>query len=187
MSTSSSDAATPPRRRSPYPSTDRSMLWVALQVNVPLPGGLESLAAWACQFTPRVSLEPPDALLAEVQGSLRYLGGLEGFLAKLQAGLAELGCEASIAVAATPRAALWLARGCEKTGRREALKDLPLAVVSADPLLKSLGLRTLGDLLDLPREGLARRCGQALLDDLDRALGVLPEPRALFTPPPCFS
>src|SRR3954466_2360786 len=133
MSTSSSGAATPPRRRSPYPSTDRSMLWVALQFNVPLPGGLESLAAWACQFTPRVSLEPPQALLAEVQGSLRYLGGFEGFLAKLQAGLAELGCEASIAAAATPRAALWLAKGGGQAGggqagRGKALKDLPIAI-----------------------------------------------------------
>jgi protein ImuB len=158
------------------------MLWVALQFNVPLPGGLESLAAWACQFTPRVSLEPPEALLAEVQGSLRHLGGLDGFLAKLRAGLAELGCEASIAVAATPRAALWQAKA-----RGKALKDLPVDVLSSDPLLKSLGLRTLGELLELPRDGLGRRCGQALLDDLDRALGALPEPRALFMPPPAFS
>jgi len=158
------------------------MLWVALHFHALSPGTLESLAAWACQFTPRVSLEPPRALLAEVQGSLRYLGGEEGFLAKLRAGLAELGCEASVAVAATPRAALWLARG-----RGEALKDLPLEVASGDPLLKTFGLRTIGELLELPREGLAKRCGQALLDDLDRALGVLPEPREFFAPPPSFS
>src|SRR3954468_20042595 len=87
------------------------MLWVALQFNVPLPGGLESLAAWACQFTPRVSLEPPQALLAEVQGSLRYFGGFDGLLAQLRAGLAQTGFEASLAAAATPRAALWRARG----------------------------------------------------------------------------
>ena len=34
-------------------------------------GTLEAIAAWACQFTPRVSLEPPQALLLEVEGSLR--------------------------------------------------------------------------------------------------------------------
>jgi protein ImuB len=39
----------------------------------------------------------------------------------------------------------------------------------------------------LPREGLARRCGQPLLDDLDRALGAAPEPRAYFSPPPSFA
>jgi len=158
------------------------MLWVALHFHVPPPGGLESLAAWACQFTPRVSLEPPQALLAEVQGSLRHLGGLEGVLARLRAGLAELGCEASLAVAATPRAALWLAKG-----RGEALQDLPLGVASSDPLLKSLGLRTIGELLELPRDGLAKRCGQRLLDDLDRARGELPEAREFFVPPLCFS
>jgi len=157
------------------------MLWVALHFHVPPLGALESLAAWACQFTPRVSLEPPQALLAEVQGSLRYLGGPEGFLARLRAGLAELGCDASLAAAATPRAALWLAKG-----RGEALEDLPLGVASADPLLKSLGLRTIGELLELPRDGLAKRCGQRLLDDLDRARGVLPEPREFFLPPASF-
>jgi len=116
-----------------------------------------------------------------VQGSLRYLGGLEGFLARLRSGLAELGCEASVAAAPNPRAALWLARG-----RGEALEDLPLGVASGDPLLKSLGLRTIGELLALPRDGLAKRCGQRLLDDLDRALGVLPEPRQFFLPPASF-
>jgi protein ImuB len=86
------------------------MLWVALHFNELPPRTLENLAAWACQFTPRVSLEPPQALLAEVQGSLRYLGGTDSLLEKLRAGIAELGYEASIATAPTPRAALWHAR-----------------------------------------------------------------------------
>ena len=157
------------------------MLWVALHFHALPSGPLENLAAWACQFTPKVSLEPPQALLAEVQGSLRWLGGLEELLAALQAGLAELGCEASIAAAATPRAALWLAKG-----RGRTLGELPLGVASPDPLLKDFGLRTIGELLALPRDGLAKRCGQALLDDLDRALGVLPEPREFFAPPSSF-
>ena len=158
------------------------MLWVALHFPLLPPGTLATIAAWACQFTPKVSLEPPQALLAEMQGSLRWLGGLEGFLARLRAGLAELGCEASIAVAATPRAALWLAKG-----RGRSLHELPLGIASADPLLKDFGLRTIGELLELPRDGLAQRCGQALLDDIDRALGVLPEPRQFFMPPPSFA
>jgi protein ImuB len=157
------------------------MLWVALYFNASPPDALENLAAWACQFTPRVSLEPPQALLAEVQGSLRYLGGLEGFLVKLRAGLAELGVEAALATAATPRAALWLAKG-----GRTILEELPLEVVSRDPFLQQLGLRRVGELLELPRDGLAKRCGQRLLDDLDRALGALPEPREFFAPPPEF-
>src|SRR5712691_8786903 len=131
------------------------MLWVALHFNALPPSAfptatLENLAAWACQFTPRVSLEPPQPLLAEMQGSLRHLGGLDGFLGKLRAGLAELRFEAAIAVAATPRAALWLARGegrdfenlsVATAGRGEALE-----------FLKSIGIAKIGELLQLPRD-----------------------------------
>src|SRR6266480_4742414 len=102
------------------------MLWVALHLPRLPPGTLENLAAWACQFTPRVSLEPPQALLAEMTGSLRYFGGPDGFLAELRRGLAELGCEASLAVAATPRAALWRARGGDRV-----FEELPIEVVCA--------------------------------------------------------
>src|SRR5258706_374773 len=38
------------------------MLWVALHFHVPPSETLEPLAAWLCRFTPRVSLEPPQAL-----------------------------------------------------------------------------------------------------------------------------
>src|SRR5260221_3334781 len=85
------------------------MLWVALH----FPGlqtGLEPLAAWACQFTPRVALEPPDALVAEVEGSLRYFGGRGAMLAALQAGGAELWLQAWVATAPTARAAPLRAR-----------------------------------------------------------------------------
>jgi hypothetical protein len=41
----------------------------------PAAATLEAIGAWACQFTPKVSLEPPQALLLEVEGSLRLFGG----------------------------------------------------------------------------------------------------------------
>ncbi|MGE5640210.1 MAG: Y-family DNA polymerase [Clostridia bacterium] len=157
------------------------MLWVALHFPTLAPGTLEQIAAWTCQFTPRVSLEPPRALVAEVEASLRYFGGLEALLEKLRAGVAELGFAASLAVAATPRAALWLAKG-----RGRDLESLPVEIASRDPFLKNVGVRTLGELLRLPRHGLARRCGQALVDELDRALGALPEAREFFAPPESF-
>jgi len=161
------------------------MLWVALHFPHLPPDALETIAAWACQFTPRVSLEPPQALLLEVQGSLRYFGGAEAFFARLSRGLNELDFEVKTASAATPRAALWLAGGGKKI-----LEEVPLeAACSGEPLafLRSIGIARLGGLMRLPRAGLARRCGQALLDDLDRALGAAPEPRAYFSPPPRFA
>jgi protein ImuB len=158
------------------------MLWVALQFPTLPPGTLDHLAAWACQFTPRVSLEPPQALLVEVQGSLRYFGGLEALLARLRGGLGELGVEAALAVATTPHAALWKARG-----GNGPLEALPLSVLGRETaFLESIGVRTLGELMALPRDGLARRCGQAVLDELDRALGALHEARVFFALPARF-
>jgi protein ImuB len=158
------------------------MLWVALHLPGLAPGTLEPIAAWACQFTPRVSLEPPRALVAEVQASQRLFGGREALLARWRDGLDSLGVEASLGLAPTARAALWLARG----GGGE-LGKLPLEVMGCDlELLRSIGISTIGELLSLPREGLAQRCGQALVDELDRALGVLPEAREFFLPPARF-
>jgi len=46
-----------------------------------------------------------------------------------------------------------------------------------------MGVRTFGELLQLPRDGVARRFGQALLDEIDRALGKIPDPRAPWMAP----
>jgi len=147
---------------------------------------LAAAAAWACRFTPRVSLEPPQALVLEVEGSLLFFAGLDSLREKIRLGLEALGFRADIASAPTARAALWRA-----AGGGGALEDLPVSVTGLDEdalaLLAGLGTRTLGDLLRLPREGVARRLGQALVDALDRALGRLPEPREFFTPPARFA
>jgi protein ImuB len=147
---------------------------------------LAAAAAWACQFTPRVSLEPPQALLMEIEGSLRYFGGRWKFLARLRAGLSRLGFETRIAEAPAARAALWLARG---DGGRLAAQ--PVAVMGLAPeacaLLASLGVQTLGGLMRLPREGLARRFDAGLLEQLDQARGQAPEPREFFVPPARFA
>jgi protein ImuB len=159
------------------------MLWVALHFPCLPPDALEPVAAWACQFTPRVSLEPPQALLLEIEGSLRLFGGAESLLAKLRAGLADLGFECALATAATARAALWLSRG-----EGEVFAALPVEATGFDPaFLKSIGIATVGELLQLPREGLAQRCERRMLEALDQALGAVPEPRAFFSPPPRFS
>src|SRR6185369_3938152 len=142
---SSRGAACPWPRRFPSPSKgpspeDLPMLWVALHFPQfrrqalsrghvppePEQEALAAVAAWACQFTPRVSLEPPEALLMEVEGSLRYYGGRWKFLARLRAELSGLGFEARLGEAPTARAALWLARGEGGSGRIEAL---PAAVL----------------------------------------------------------
>ena len=158
---------------------------------------LDTLAAWAGQFTPNVSLEPPRALLLDIEGSLKLFGGLRAILRSLRHGLAGMRFSATIACAPTAPAALLLARGGKETvvncrrGLEAAIAGLPLAALDCDaPALQTLaaiGARNIRDLLALPRDGLARRCGQTLLDTLDRALGRLPAPRRFFTPPARFA
>jgi protein ImuB len=159
------------------------MFWVALHLPGLAAETLLPLAAWACQFTPRVALEP-DALLLEVEGSLRYFGNSGALLVALECGLVELGVQVSLATAPTARAALWRARG-----NGLPFPDLPVSVIGDEhaAFFKSIGVTTLGQMLALPREGLAQRCGQKLIDELDRALGKLAEPREFFAPPERFS
>jgi protein ImuB len=161
------------------------MLWVALHFQ-PLPQGtLEAIGAWACQFTPSVSLEPPRELLLEVQGSVRLFGGVGALKERIHCGLEDMGFSAQLATAATARAALWFSRSSETT-----LHAVPVQAACGDAdalsFLDTIGICTVGQLMRLPREGLAQRCGARLLADLDRALGTVPEPRAFFQPPPRF-
>jgi protein ImuB len=160
------------------------MLWVALHFPGLAPEALPPLAAWACQFTPRVSPEPPQALLLEVEGSLRYFGGCQALLAALERALAELGQPATFAEAPTARAALWRARA----GGGVPIEEVPIAAIGADEaFFAAIGISSVGELAALPREGLAVRCGQRLLDELDQALGRLPEAREFFVPPERFN
>jgi protein ImuB len=161
------------------------MLWVALRFPLLPLATLEAIGAWACQFTPKVSLEPPQALLLEIEGSLRLFGGLPSLQQKLKSGIEEMGFSAALATAATPRAALWLSYGNCKS-----IDDVVVEAVcngETQLFLQSIGIHTVGDLSHLPREGLALRCGRTLLDELDRARGAMPEPRTFFEPPPRFS
>ena len=157
---------------------------------------LERIAAWAIQFTPAVSISAPAAVLLEVAGSLTLFGGLKPLWNAVAQGLRSLGYSAFIACAPTPLAAQWFARAGLAVRLRHAdalrvsLPDLPVDAldIAADAvaLLQSVGANTIGQVLALPRDGVARRLGQRVLDDLDRARGLLPDPRIYFTPPSVF-
>lgn len=148
---------------------------------------LETLARWAMSLTPFVSLEPPDRLLLEVQGSLRLFGGLEALIERAEADLAAHGRSATLAVAPTPRAALWLVHGAPGARLVSAaelaggLSRLPVTATGwpERTLLQCarLGVATLGELRRLPRDGLARRFEPWLVDALDEAFGLRPAPR----------
>jgi len=158
---------------------------------------LERLAGWCGQFTPVVSLAPPDALLLEIEGSLRLFGGTGVLLKSVRDGLADLGYSAHLAACPTPTGACLLARaGVECTVREPGelpavLARLPVNVLdlpaAAHNRLRRLGVTRLGECLRLPRTGLAQRFGPDLVALLDRACGRRPDPRTPFQPAPRFA
>ncbi len=169
------------------------------------------LACWALQFTPQLSLQesaapahagsgavsdPASGLLLEIGASLRLFGGRDALLARLRSGFAELGVSARLACAPTATGAWLLARhhdgafAATPAQLNARLAPIPVALLDAAhphlATLESIGARTLKDLAQFPRAGLARRFGQALLAELDRALGRSPEPRRWFEAPVSF-
>ena len=154
---------------------------------------LQEAALWTLHFTPHVSLAPSLqgwGLLAEVAPSLRLFDGLQKLQARLAHGIAELGLQACWATAPTATGA-WLMAQAAPLRSLEAVLDMQsaLSMTQASTLLDALplhvldsaqvhlatltgiGCATLGHLRRLPRAGLARRFGKALLTEIDRAYG----------------
>ncbi len=158
---------------------------------------LHGLALWAGQFTSTVSLQPPNGLLLEIEGSLRLFAGLEPLCRHVDAGLREMGYVHRHAVAPTALGAWLLARAGHAEAVRDrqalsrALRGLPLSLLELPEetlaALRGVGLRRIGDCLRLPRAALARRLGPTLTDYLDRTLGRRPDPRPRFEPPERFA
>ncbi len=163
---------------------------------------LQRLGLHAHRFTSFVSIEPPNALLLEIRGSLRLLGPLARLHTDIDACWQRLALPARSATAPSTLAALWIARGGPPRSATALhgvppdiedfpmlpgrLADLPIACTAWDgerlQLLRSMGVTRMGELLRLPRAGLARRLGVAAVQDLDIALGRQSAPRRAFVP-----
>lgn len=167
-------------------------IWLCLLTDAP-----ERAAPLALGWTSRVSIEPPDALLLEVGGSRRLFGDLAALRGAVEHAFAVRGWRLQLALAPTPRAALWLARGAPGAWVEMpallpgALGGVPLAALGLSPKtlerLQGFGLRRVRDFSRLPRGALARRVGPELGDALARALGAAPDPRDDWQPPLRFS
>ncbi len=157
---------------------------------------LEQIATSLLRFTPQVSIARTDALALEIGGSLRLFGGLQHLTRQIDEAIRAQGYCAQLAIAPTPTAALLLARSdlpSSVLGTRQlaaALASLPLKLLDIDAealaMLSSAGVTTFGQVAELPRDALARRCGAALVTTIDRALARLPDPRTAYRPPPRF-
>jgi len=179
------------RRAAPTPAGAAAELWAGIQLPEIAPAdALQRLARRALQYTPRVSLEPPDGLLLEVQGSLHLFAGVAGLRRALAQECRRLGMAPVLAFAPTPLAALALARAGKAHAVLDAaqlvgqLATLPLATLRwPEEVLGRLarcGVRTVGAALRLPRAGFARRFGTAQLAALDALTGRTRDLRSAF-------
>lgn len=169
-----------------YPANEQSQL-----------DRLQQLAAWAEQFTSRINVQSPQALLLEVRGSLKLFGGLSAIRDQIRQQLTEQWRHSfHSAVTPTPMASLLLAYSGQSDvvqNKRQLRSVLGRLSVSNLPIahkkklqLRNTGVRLLRDVWRLPREGLARRFGPELINYLDRTLGLSPDPLDFFASPDEF-
>ncbi len=148
---------------------------------------LSAIAAWALRFSPTVEAVEPGTLLLDITGCERLFGGEANLAAAAQCGLTRRGIHARAAIADTVGAAwalAWAGRDAVSVvgpgQSAAALASLPPAVLRIEPRvaeqLDVLGVRSIGDLLMLPRATLPARFGHRLVERLQQALGEAPEP-----------
>ena len=148
---------------------------------------LIKLAHWCTRFAPYVAPWPAQnedsaGLTFDIEGCAHLFGGEAGMVEAMAVAFARLGLTARLAVADTIGAAqAYACYGRENKTlvaageQRAAIVPLPVAALRIAPdmaaTLRHLGLKTIGDLLPLPRAPLAARFGANLLTRLDQALG----------------
>jgi protein ImuB len=148
------------------------------------------------RFSPDVALADEATVIVEVGASLRLFGGVRALCRQARAILVALGFTARIGVAPTGQGAWLLARyGNRRVMRLASLERVlsPLPMLSVSEVrpfadwFTGLGCATIADIRRLPRAGLQRRCGEHVLDSLDRAFGAAPELFDWLALPPTFS
>jgi len=172
-------------------------LWYAvvfpeLPASAAAPVTLQRLCMHAQTFTSFVSIEAPNALLLEIRGSVKLFGSLQKLHGDIDACWRRLELAARSATTPSTLAALWLARAGKAMHGDDAgtlpaqLSEVPLVCTAWEnetlQTLRAMGVTKVGELLRLPRAGLARRLGSAVVQALDIALGSQPAPRRAFVP-----
>lgn len=166
---------------------------------------LERLATWAYQFSGTVILgeiftdlqrAQTTALWLEIGASLRLFGGFRKLIEQLEAELRKLSYSYQLGIAPTLEGSALLAR----TGVRVAITTVAALRARVDAVsvnwlnldpwipqqLQTVGVRTVGLLIGLPRDGVAKRFGPEVCNYLDRLIGAAPDPRSTYRLPPKY-
>ena len=163
------------------------------------PGGdaeaLARLARWCERYTPLAAPDEPDGLWLDLTGCAHlWAGGEQALVEDLIVRMARAGHACRAAVAGTPGAAWALARmpgGREPVlppgQERAGLEGLPVAALRLEArtvaALRRVGLRTVGQMAQMPRGELSSRFGALPVLRLDQALGHVAEVIAWPHPP----
>ena len=160
---------------------------------------LEQLADWALRYTPWVArwdVDNDHGLMLDITGCAHLFGSESLLVDDLVRRLRNFGIAARAAVADTPGAAwAWARYGKDDpiipTGAaRKILAPLPPAALRLDAEtaaeLERLGLRTVGDLIDLPRAPLATRFGKRVAERIGQLIGKSGEPISPRQPVPVW-
>lgn len=154
---------------------------------------LESLAACAVQLSPRICLELPQTLLADVTGCERAHGGENAMLATARKMFERQGYSVRLALCDNATAAYALALDGGRANpvapgeTGQALRDVPLEALRLDSRsllnLRALGLSRAGQLLALPAATLPSRFDDDLVRRVRQLRGELPEDFPAFVVP----
>jgi protein ImuB len=157
---------------------------------------MEQLAIFATAWSPTVVTQYDQVLLLEIGSCLRLHHGLHELIKLVHKSLLSETFSCHIAVTPTPASAVLCARSgtdiyvtdrARLISRIGSMSIRNMELTSHQrALLTRLGVKCIGDLLRLPRDGLARRLGLELLQNLDRLIGKRPDPQSVFKPPLYF-
>ncbi len=150
----------------------------------------------ACRrYTPAFALHAPDGLDLDVTGCAPLFGGEAALFDLMTKRLKGQGLSLRAALADTPAQAYACARFSPggvvaAETARAVLSPLPIAALrladSDGKVLERLGLKRIGQLIDLPRAAITRRFGDSVLHRLDAALGQRAGPLELQLERPPF-
>ncbi len=166
---------------------------------------LERLATWAYQFSGSVILgeifadarrAQTPALWLEIGASLRLFGGFRKLIEQLEVELHKLSYSYQLGIAPTLEGSALLARTGVRvaitsvSALRARIENASVSWLNLDPWipeqLRTVGVRTVGMLVALPRDGVAKRFGPEVCDYLDRLIGAAPDPRPTYRLPPQY-
>ncbi len=163
---------------------------------------LNQLAVLVKNISSHITIQK-QAIVCEVRSSLKYFSGIDNIhkiiKVPIESKLKELQLPQYFFYAACPTVtgSLLLARSGEKTliyqkkNLRSALGKLPINALDLSrenfKKLNSMGVHYLKDLWILPLSGLQKRFGSDLINTINKALCLKPEPILNFIEPPNFS